>query len=223
MININLLPNSRLDKIKAAKRQRSISAFTVIAIVIGMAIPVILLIIWLGQKGVIVLTQRSIDRQTEELGKVENLDRILTVQNQLNALPVLNQQRLYQSTFLALLPKLLPANVSLTEIGIVENGTVRVVGAAPSASPIEDFIAIVKRTELFKENEFRLAFASVVPNNITPSSEGESTFEVVFTIDPVLLQRSFDEGIRIASKVLKEPTPTAAPATITPTPAPVVQ
>jgi Tfp pilus assembly protein PilN len=221
MISVNLLPNSRLERIHAAKRQRSVATLSVLAIIAGVALPIILVIVWLGQRGILALTQRSIDRQVGELRAVENLDEILTVQNKLNSLPTLNQQRLYNSTFLTLLPKLLPPRVSLTEIGISESGTVRLAGKAPSTSPIEDFIAILRRTELFQGDQSRLAFSNVVPINITPSNENPATFELSFSIDNVLNRERFDEGLRIASKVIKEstqsqPAPQANPNPTTP-------
>ncbi len=210
MINVNLLPDSRLDRIKAGKRQRAVATFSALSIVAGVALPIILIIVWLGQRGILVLTQRSIDRQVGELRVIEGLDQMLTVQNKLNSLPALNQQRLYNSTFLALLPKLLPRTVSLTEINLSENSTVRVSGKAPSTSPIEDFIAVLRRTELFQGDQSRLAFSNVVPINITPSIEDRATFEASFTIDSVLSREKFEEGMRVAGKVIKAPSPAAS-------------
>lgn len=212
MINVNLLPDSRLARIKAAKRQRSIATLAALAIVAGVAVPIVLIIVWAGQRGILVLTQRSIDRQVSELRAIENLDHILSVQNKLNTLPDINQRRLYNATFLALLPKLLPQGVSLTEISITESNTVRVAGKAPSTSLIEDFIAILHRTELFQGDQSRLAFSSVTPLNITPSREDKATFEATFNVDNALRGEIFEEGMRVAKKVIKAPTSTPNPA-----------
>jgi hypothetical protein len=165
------------------------------------------------------LTQRSIDRQVGELRAVEGLDQILSVQNKLNTLPELNQQRLYNSTFLTLLPKLLPKGVSLTEISINESSTVRVAGKAPSTSPIEDFIAILRRTELFQGEQSRLAFSSVTPININPSREDQATFEATFTVDGALRRETFGEGMRVANKVIKAPTASSPVSAPSPNPA----
>lgn len=211
MITLNLLPDSRLERIKTAKKQRSIGAFATLAIVAGVAVPVILLIVWLGQRGILVLTQRSIDRKVGELQAVENLDTILTTQNQLNTLPTLNQQRLFHTTFLGLLPKLLPEEVDIATLRISEGGTITINGEASSSALIEDFVAVLNRAELFQGTTSQALFGSVTPNSISPVSDGGATFEITFTAEQTLFSESFPHGIRVASKVLKTETPAPAP------------
>lgn len=205
MIKINLLPDSRLARLKAASRQKTIGVICTIGIIAGVTLPVVLFVVWLGQKGVIALRQKTIDNKYAELQEVENLEEILTVQNQLNTLPSLNEQRLYYTTFFEVLPNLIPNGVSVSSFTVEESGTVDMSGVASSSALIEDFVAILKRAELYTENEFRPAFTDVFSSKITPLEEGGASFELNYTIDAVLFQKKFVEGLRVSSKVIKEP------------------
>jgi Tfp pilus assembly protein PilN len=201
MISMNLLPDSKMDRLKAQRRQRVIGASSTLAIAVGIGLPVLLIILWLGQKGLIRLTQNSIDEKIRQLQQVEKLDEILTVQRQLNSLTSVEEQRLYYTTVTNLLPKLMPRSASLASIEMGEGNTIILHGTANSVASINDFVNILDNTDLVKDGVTSELFTNVVLRQVQPTDKGAS-FEINASFDAQLLARKLGGEIRVGDRVV---------------------
>lgn len=209
MININLLPDIKMQRVEAARRQRTIGALSTLAIGIGIALPVFMMVLWGGQKALLALTQRGIEDKIKKIQSEDDLSTILTVQNQLTALPELDKQRLFYNNLLNVLPKLIPQNASLLSIDTSEGGSVKVSGKASSLASVNDFVNILQAAKLSKGTESRPAFSNVTLTNAAPTDTG-ATFEVSFIFDNALVAKTIEYQLSVADRVIYQPPATTS-------------
>lgn len=201
MISVNLLPDIKMERINSQRRQRRIGTLSIIAVVVGISLPVLLIILWGGQKALLGLTQRSIDRKVEELKRVENLDNILTVQQQMNSLSELEKQRLYYTTLLDIIPKLMPQNAALSSVDIEDSGSVLISGTANSLSTVNDFVNILDQAKLVRNGVEKAAFSSVSLTSGVPAELG-AAFEITLSYDSSLVAKLLDSDLMVGSKII---------------------
>lgn len=206
MITFNLLPDSKLAHLKGQKRQRTVGALSVLAIAIGIGLPLVLIALWGGQKALLGIIQDGIDKKTAEIQDKDALADHLTVQQQLKSLPALQEQRIYNTTFTNLLPKLMPSSAGLTSLEFGESGTVSMGGKADSLATINDFVSILGNTVLVEKSDGQEAlpinlFSSIVLKSVTPSESGV-TFEVQATFDITLLRKTLEGEVRVREKII---------------------
>lgn len=206
MITFNLLPDSKLAHLKGQKRQRTVGALSVLAIAIGVGLPLVLIALWGGQKALLGIIQDGIDKKTTELQDKEDLADHLTVQQQLKSLPSLQEQRLYNTTFTNLLPKLMPSTAGLTSLEFGESGTVTMNGRADSLAAINDFVSILGNTVLIQKSDGQESaptplFNGIILKSVTPSESGVA-FEIQSTFDISLLKKALGGEVRVGEKVV---------------------
>lgn len=201
MISVNLLPDIKMNRIQAEHRQRRIGALSVVATLIGIGIPILLIVVWGGQKAVIALTQRGINDKIQKIQNTENLAQELTVQRQLDALPGLYEQRLFYTTFTDLLPRLLPQSASLVGFDVNETGLLTINGEADSVATVNDLVNILANTVLVKGEERYNLVNSVSLTSIQPS-EGAVTFGITASIDMELFAKTLSGDIRVGDKIV---------------------
>lgn len=203
MISLNLLPDSKLEHLQGVRKQRKVSALCFGAIAAGAALPIILVAVWGGQKALLGIVQGNIDEKIDQLQSVEDLEQILTVQNQLRALPGLYDQRLFYTTLLGVLPTLLPADAHLSSVGMNESNQLELAGLAANAATVNDFISILTTASLRdSDGQTRPAFTSISLGEIQPGEAG-ATFSVTVTVDPALLQTIQEPDLMLGDRVLK--------------------
>ena len=84
MIEINLIPDVKQELLRAqAQRNIVISASIVLAIAAGAVVVLVALYVFGGQKLLMDNANKKIDKEYATLSSVEDLDRLLTIQNQL--------------------------------------------------------------------------------------------------------------------------------------------
>ncbi len=206
MIQFNLLPDVKLEYIKAKYKRRVIAFF---GIVISSAFLVVFIMMFIHVK----VTQEThlsnldgdIKDGVAELRKNEDLDKILTIQSQLGILPDLHGDKVMVSRLFDYLTQLTPndANISSVELD-VESKKIIIKGSANSPQTVNQFVDTIKFTE-FKltgdEPKEGRAFNSVVLNEFTISEEGSGTqsadaisYEIEFIYDEAIFMDTAVEG-----------------------------
>lgn len=204
MIQFNLLPDIKLDYIKARRTKRSVVLISVVTAGVALGIFVMLFItVNVLQKQHMKNLTADINKLSNELKEVDELDRILTVQNQLNKLPELHQNKAVLSRMKGFISQVTPAQVSYSEIELdVSQATMRFTGSADSLKTINQFVDTLKFTKYStsdKPLESSNAFSNVVLTSFDTNKEAGFTFELNLSYDPTIYSTAADAALSVPS------------------------
>jgi Tfp pilus assembly protein PilN len=164
MIQFNLLPDVKLEYIKARRLKRSVVLISGLVVAASLTLLIIMFV------GVVVFQKKhmndlSADIKTDKskLESVQDLDKILTVQNQLGSLPALHDQKPVTSRLFTYLPQLTPQQASISDLTLdFDAQTLSVKGTADTISTINKFVDTLKFTDMKIGDEQKRAFSAVV-------------------------------------------------------------
>lgn len=189
MIQFNLLPDIKLTYVKAqrAKRRTISIALLVTAGSVG------LFLLMLGYVNIIQKHQLSnldkdIQRSSNQIKSIKDLDKILTVQNQLKSLADLHQQKPVVSRLYTYLNQITPVNVNLGSLTLdFTDTTLSMVGTADSLQTVNKFADTLKFTtyKTDTDSEEVKAFSSVVLSSFNRDDKS-ANYEFTITFDPEL-------------------------------------
>jgi len=193
MIQFNLLPDVKLEYIKAEHQKHTVIVSAVIAGATALSIFVLLFLV------VNVLQSKSIKDLTGDiktngakLQSVPDLNKILTVQNQLQSLPALHNAKYVTTRLPQYLKQVTPANVSIAKLDIdFTANTISISGASNSLETINKFVDTLKFTEYTLGDQKSKAFSSVVLTTFGRDDKGAS-FQINLKYDPVIFDSSKD-------------------------------
>ncbi len=120
MIQLNLLPDVKKEFLQAQRTKTTVIGISILVTLGAVGLTVFLfLTVYAGQPLLIASKQTEIDTRTEDLKSVEDIDKYLTIQNQLIALPELYDQKVIYSRLFEYLKVLNPAppnNIRLSSL-----------------------------------------------------------------------------------------------------------
>lgn len=180
MIEINLIPDVKQELLKAQRtRAAVISSSIFVSIIVGGIVVALLLYVFGVQTVRSAYLDGQIKEGSEELAKVEDLSKILTIQNQLSKISELNSQKNIDSRLFDVLAAVIPpspnqATVSAVTIDDTE-GTIRIEGQTRGYDSMEVFkktidSAVVAYVEDSEEVTKKLA----TDISVTDTSYGEN-------------------------------------------------
>lgn len=212
MIQFNLLPDVKIEYIKTRNRKRMMMMISIIASAVALAIFILLfLYVRVNQTKYIGDLTKDIDKSVKEIKKTEDLDKMLTIQNQLNSLPALHEKKVVSSRLVDYLAIIKPgqASVSTVDVDFTTN-TLTLQGTANSVLTISRFVESLKSTEYKVNEEVQnenekpregKAFKDVVLKSFSVSGSGGSTnalstgqsnglsYNIGLTFDPVIFSQ----------------------------------
>lgn len=201
MIQFNLLPDIKLEYIRARRAKRLV--MLVSFVVAGASVSVCLLLLFtvsVLQKQHLSNLSKDIDRDSKTLQEIKDLDKILTIQNQLSKLTELHDGKLYTSRLKEYITQVTPQNVSFAEIEVkLTENTMRFKGSADTLRTVNQFVDTLKFTKYKKlvidENdevnygEEKAAFSEVVLFDFGRDDKGAS-YEITLKYDPEIFTAS---------------------------------
>ncbi|TAH34183.1 hypothetical protein EYC59_03450 [Candidatus Saccharibacteria bacterium] len=211
MIQFNLLPDVKIQYIKARRTKHLMMLASIV--VIGVSLFVFILMLFtvnVVQKKSLGDLNKDIKKYSADLKATPDLDKILTVQNQLGALTDLHEQKPVSSRVYGYLAQVTPVTIKLTSMNLdLEQNTVVLSGTAPSLESLYAYTATLKATKytVGDSTDRKSAFTNVVWTSYGRDKTGAN-----FT-----LSASFDAEIFKSENTvnLKVPTQTTAdPATL---------
>jgi Tfp pilus assembly protein PilN len=197
-VQFNLLPDVKLEFNRAQHAKKVVYGLSTLAIGIVVLVFVIsFFIVNILQRALITKTNDDIQTYSQKLKAIPDLDKVLTIQNQLKSLPPLHQQMHVISRLFNYLPQLTPSKVNIGQMSIdADSHTINFTGTADSIASINTFIDTLKFTKVVigtdKSNQ-KPAFTNVVLSNV-----GRSDKKASYTIDTSFDAALFD-GSKIAS------------------------
>lgn len=186
MIQLNLLPDVKLEFIKAQRQKHlvmTVSIFTTIACVVIFLFLAVTALVW--QKKSINDLTKDISASSADLTDTEELDKILTVQNQLSTLPGLHDQKVVSSRLFNVLQQVTPVNASIANLTVDFTANTMVIdGEAADIRSINAFVDGLKATQLTTKNntQARAAFSDVVLASFGRAED--ATYSVTLTFLP---------------------------------------
>lgn len=148
MIQFNLLPDVKLEYIKAQRTKHFVVAISVLASAASLGLFIILVLtvnVW--QSKTIKDLSGDIKTTSSELKSTKDLNKILTVQSQLGSLSTLHSQKPASQRLFGYLSQVTPAKATISDITAdFTLNTLSITGKAPSLDVVNTFTDALKFT-----------------------------------------------------------------------------
>lgn len=190
MVQFNLLPDVKLNYIKAERTKRMVmlASFSLTGLAVFIFV-LLFLIVNVFQTKHLNDLNNDIKMKTSELKSIPDLDKVLTVQNQLKALPGLHEQKPATSRLVDYLVQVTPADAKISEVKVdMDNSAMTLEGSANSIETINRFVDTLKFTNFTavsdpESSETDQAFTEVVLTKFGISEAGENAGKTTYSID----------------------------------------
>lgn len=196
-LEFNLLPDVKMAYVKAARTRNLVLMISALVSAVALAL---LIVVFLGvdvvQKKQLTDAKKSIASYTSELKAIPNVNKIVTVQNQLQSLVSLHQSKHLSSRLFTYLPALTPTKAHITSIKLdMAANTMEISGTADGHQTINTFIDTLKFTK-FKvgsDSTTKPAFPSVLETTFSlDNSQASATYTINATFDQALFANASD-------------------------------
>ncbi len=189
----NLLPDVKQSNVKSQRTRRLITSTATLASVVAASLFIIMLFtVYAVQKKQLSDADKTIAEYSQKLNSTENLNDILTVQNQLSSLVDLHKNKHAASRIFDYMPAVTPSNIKLANIALdLGANTIQIDGSADFQKTVNTFVDTLKFTtySLGGDGTGQTAFPSVVLSSFGVE-EGNATFSLNVSFDPTLFSNS---------------------------------
>jgi Tfp pilus assembly protein PilN len=225
-LQFNLLPDVKQEYLKTQKTKRTVIAASTAASGIALFILLFMLLtVYAVNKKQLHDADKDINKYNSQLSSIKNIDKILTVQNQLKTLSGLHHDKHKLSRIFSYVPQVTPHNVCIGKITIdTTANTLTFEGTADTQKNINTFVDTLKFTK-YKQNNQNTdsnAFPTVVESQFSINTtdtqntkcEGKpapATYQLTTHYDPVLfanaevVELKVPQGLVTTRSVLDNP------------------
>lgn len=200
MIQFNLLPDIKVQYLKSKRRKHTIVLASVITSIVSVALLAMLLVIVHGvQKKSLSDLNKDIKSKSAELQSTPDLTKILTIQNQLQALPALHDSKPVATRVYDYLSQLTPNEVSINKATVdFEGSIVNLTGSSNDLAMVNKFVDTLKFTKYDTTSgvQDKEAFSKVVLKAFTRDSDS-ATYTIEFTFDPVIFSQTEEVKLEV--------------------------
>jgi Tfp pilus assembly protein PilN len=194
MIQFNLLPDVKLEYVKANRLKHSITVIAVLAASIALFIMIMLIVtIDVVQKAHMNSLNSQITSITSDLKNIPNLNQVLTVQSQVNALPALHAQKPVTTRLATFISDLTPSKATISQLNInFQTNVITITGSADSLATVNQFVDTLKLSSYQSSGSTtsKNAFSNVVLTSFGYTSQNGATYSITATFDPVIFSGS---------------------------------
>lgn len=189
MIQFNLLPDVKLQFVKTQRTKRLLTLISILVSIGSLTVLVLsFLTVNVVQKKSMSDLNNDVAKYSSQLKNIKDLDKILTVQNQINTLSSLHDQKPVTSRLFGYIGQVTPVNASLTKMTLdYSNQSLALGGSAPSLDVISTYTDTLKATmyKLAGSNTSTHAFKDVVLSSFGRDDKG-ATFTITCTFDQAI-------------------------------------
>lgn len=205
-VQFNLLPDVKLEYNRQQRAKRLVYTVCGITTVTVLAITVVAFFaVNILQHKLLNDANNDITTYSNKLKSIPNLDKVLTIQNQLNALPGLHQTKHVTSRLFDYLPQVTPNNVFIGKLSIDTTAdTISITGTADTVESVNKFVDTLKFTQFTTKDApdtKTKAFSSVILSKVDRDEKG-ATYTIDTTYDAAL----FDSTQTVSLGIPKETT-----------------
>lgn len=207
-IQFNLLPDVKIAFIKTQRQKRLIISISIIASIAAVTLFLLLLsFVHVAQKKNMSDLTNDIKTTSDDLTKTRDINKILTVQNQLGALDTQHSQKVVASRLFDYLQQVTPGQITISqlEVDFIEASTMTISGGAESLAAINTYTDSLKFTKYTSTNEDGqrseiTPFTNVVLSSFA-RSENKNTYTITLTFDPVIFSQESEGSLRVPQMV----------------------
>lgn len=189
MIQFNLLPNVKLEYVKTQHTKRLLTVVSFFMSLGGIALLLLSIVtVDVVQKKSLSDLNGDITKYSNQLKSVSDLDKILTVQNQLSTLTSLHDQKPVTTRLFEYISQVTPALASLNQLSIdFAANTLSIGGTAPSLDAVSTYTDTLKATTYAAggDSTKQHAFSDVVLSSFGRTQSG-ATFTITCSFDPAI-------------------------------------
>lgn len=205
MIQFNLLPDIKVQYLHARRQKRLVLLASTITTVASVVVVISLISAVFGvQKKSISDLSRDISTASNKLESTPNLTKMLTVQNQLKALPSLHETKPMAFRIFEYIAQSTPTNVSISRLNVdFAAQTLTISGSSTALETVNTFTDTLKFTTYHTADapkEEVPAFSNVVLSAFGRDSKGAS-YTIVFAFDPVIFNEAEDVTLTVPNKI----------------------
>jgi Tfp pilus assembly protein PilN len=231
-LQFNLLPDVKQEYLKTRRTKRTIITASIVASALALFIFLFAITtVYVVNKNQLSRADSDIKKYSSDLQSIKNLDKILTIQNQLTSIQTLHQSKHKMSRIYTYLPQITPAHVCISQLTVdAVGGNLSFQGSSDSQKSINTFVDTLKFTKYKVKGESTAskdAFTSVVESQFgintsatNQTSAGGSScqgvpapagYQLTVKFDPVLFANSSDvslvvpQGLVTTRSVLNDP------------------
>jgi len=202
MIQFNLLPDIKLEFMRAERTKRVVVVVASVVTAVSLVIMLVLAFFVFGvqQKYIHDLTA-DITTDSKNLKATKDLDKILTVQNQLNSLSALHDQEVDTTRVFPFIKELTPTEASIGSLNInFDEQTMSITGSANSLGTINKFVDTLKFTNYKHGDTKAQAFSEVVLSSFGRADKGAS-YTITLKYDPLIFDVKENIELVVPDKV----------------------
>jgi hypothetical protein len=189
MIQFNLLPDVKQQYIKSQRLKKTTVTIAVLAAGGALALVIMLaMVVLVFQKQHLKGLNDDIKENANKISKITDVEKVLTVQNQLNSLSDLHDKKPVASRLYEYIKQTVPANVSVSSLTVdFDNSAIKFTGSADALVSINKFVDTLKFTTYSLDNKptENKAFTEVVLSSFSRNDK-EATYNVDAKFDPVI-------------------------------------
>lgn len=195
MIQFNLLPDVKIEFIKAKRTKRLVMMVAILSSGASLIIMVSLfLLINIAQKQHLNNLSEDIMTDSKKLQSIEGIGKILTIQNQLVSLDSVHDTKPVASRLSKYIETITPANISIGNLEVkFTEGSMEISGKADKIVDVNKFVDTIKFTKYtVKDVEGEKdAFSKVVLSDFG-KKEGVTTYIITLLFDPAIFDSKLD-------------------------------
>ncbi len=199
MIQFNLLPDVKLQYLKARRTQHLVFTGAIIAIAVSLFVLLILIgTVDVFQKKNLRDLNHDINVDSTQLQNTPNLSKILTVQNQLGTLTTLHDQKPVASRLFTYVKQVTPSSASISQLSVdYTQNNMSITGNANSLDVVNTYIDTLKFTTYQTSNGTSAdAFTGVVLSAFTRSTSGAG-FTITANFDPTIFNSTSNISLNV--------------------------
>jgi hypothetical protein len=202
MIQFNLLPDVKVQYLKAQRQKHLVVFISTIAVIGAIALFVILIVfVDVLQKKNLSDLSTDIKTNSSQLQSTPDLSKILTVQNQLKSLPSLHDQKAVATRLFPYLTQLTPSKATISKLDIdFSQNTMTISGEADTLDTVNVYTDTLKFTTYKGDgiNGAPKAFSSVVLSAFGRDKKG-ATYTITLSFDPTIFSEDSNVTLTVPS------------------------
>ncbi len=203
MVQFNLLPDVKIVYVKAERTKRLVMTTAVVTTAISFTLFLLLFIVVQGvQKKSLSDLDRDITKYSKQLQNTKDLNKILTIQSQLDSINGLHDQKVAASRISNIMQQVTPADVTISAHKVdFAAFTMEITGQASSLDRVNTFIDTLKFARFdLPDQEDQKAFSQVVLAEFERDEKG-STYTIKTSYDAALFNNSETPSLVIPKTV----------------------
>jgi Tfp pilus assembly protein PilN len=178
MIQLNLLPDVKLEYIKAERSRRLVLSVSFLVAAVAVVLLLLLLSVDGLQKKHLSDLTKDINSESSQLQNEPQISKILTVQNQLQSLTALHSQSPAASRVFDYLNQVTPSDVSITDFKIdFTQQTATITGTAANLADVNQYVDTLKYTTYTTGggSQSQAAFSNIVLSSFSLNGSDDSS------------------------------------------------